>query len=584
MALRDLALQKKMLIAFLVTSLIPMIVLSSLFYTVSRSLLYQNANETAEVIIDRVAAELDLLLGESLELAASLAENSIIQRALEVNFSPEDVQYQLSRAAGRELLQVARARVPASTIYILGENGVFLSTAEIDLELNEYRNSYWYREILQNAFPPVLFPPHDGSYMNPEAGESLISLGFPIRDSISNARSGVVLLDLEERAVKDILTERLGSTGYLFVQYGRSGFTSSHDQAPDSDYLVRLANNSEISKELLAQKRELVILRNLEIGGFKLAAVIDLDILYQDSQFVGMIILITLMVTLGLVLFSAFWLSSSISGPILHLQELMSQAEAGDLMVRMRIPTGDTEIAQLARGFNRMIERIGTLLENIREDQVQLRKAELETLQAQINPHFLYNTLDSINWLSRDGRGDEIPELVSSLTTLFRKGISRGRELITVQDEIAHVESYLRIQSIRYRELIRYSVDAAPEAQMLYVPKIILQPLVENAIYHGLRKKGDPGTISIRCRCSRRYLLFEVEDTGLGMDEARIRGLEQRLAGDVNAPVESFGLLNVAERIRILCGDEYGLKIRSRLHEGTRVLLTLPLDLNEEAQ
>ena len=201
-----------------------------------------------------------------------------------------------------------------------------------------------------------------------------------------------------------------------------------------------------------------------------------------------------------------------------------------------------------------------------------MRKAELRALQAQINPHFLYNTLDSIGWMCEEERTREAVEMVNALAKLFRISISKGHEIITVEKELEHARSYLKIEKFRYKEQFSYSFDVEEDCLKYYCNKITLQPIIENAIYHGLDRMVDEGEIRISVKSRENHLIFVVEDNGIGMTEEQCREILEGTCGDKTG----IGIRNVNNRIKIYFGEEYGIQIYSELDEGTRVTITMP--------
>ncbi|MDC7233532.1 MAG: sensor histidine kinase [Spirochaetales bacterium] len=570
----------KLLFSFLLLSLLPLVLMSIVSVRLSYNMIYKSTQANAEMVIDRVQEELDALLQETLSVADSIAGNAIIQEALQGNFNPEHKQFALNAKAAQELLAIFQYRKELFGIAVIGENGQTLISTDRILQEEDFRRKYWYREVLQYPIPPVVFPPHPESYVFDTDAKSLFSLAIPVEDRQSSLRLGVILIDIEERVLKEMLHNRLGEWGYLFIQYNRSGFTSSINQAPDSEYLIRLANNEEIEQELLDRNREMVLIRDLTLNDVKLASVVSLVELTRDSRRIGSLLFVLILGSMILSILMASLLSSSIARPVHQMRSLMLLVQKGDLSVRMSDLSSD-ELGDLGRSFNQMVQRIDNLMENVKEDQIQLRKAELRTLQAQINPHFLYNTLDSINWLSREGRNEDIIAMVTSLTTLFRTGISRGQDMIPISAEISHIESYLTIQKIRYENRFIYEMDVDESVLNCMTLKLILQPLVENALYHGIKMKKGKGLISIRARKVNQLIILEVSDNGAGMSEERLLEVRQALEGtvrnsDVTEEKTVYGIKNVHDRLKIYYGDPYGLLIHSRAGEGTTVTLKIP--------
>lgn len=268
---------------------------------------------------------------------------------------------------------------------------------------------------------------------------------------------------------------------------------------------------------------------------------------------------------------------TGITEPIQKLCEVTRLAGRGDFAVRAQ-EESDDELAVLSASFNRMVEKIGHLVDDIRGEQINLRVTELKLLQAQINPHFLYNTLDAIIWLAEAGEKEHVVMMVSSLSDFFRTTLSKGRDYISIQEEEAHIRSYLQIQQFRYRDILEYDIRIPEELYQYQILKLTLQPLVENALYHGIKYKRGMGRILVTGEFEAGSLLFTVHDDGIGMDRRRLEHVQRLIKGelkDENEP-SGFGLFNVEQRIRLNYGQEYGLEIESEYGEWTKVKVRIP--------
>ncbi len=264
-----------------------------------------------------------------------------------------------------------------------------------------------------------------------------------------------------------------------------------------------------------------------------------------------------------------------ITRPIDALAEKAGRLGEGDFSVQP-INTKSAEIQTLDNGFNEMVGRINTLMEKQIEDQNYLHRTELELLQAQINPHFLYNTLDSIVILADSHRDEDVVKMVTSLSVFFRNSLSKGKDIITLRAEVNQVTSYLDIQKIRYSDILDYTICIPEELLEYAVPKLVLQPLVENAIYHGTKNKRGVGKITITGESRGEDMLLQVKDDGAGMDEEQLNTLRAGVYEDRHT---GLGLVNVHKRVKLYCGDEYGLSFDSVLGEGTTASILLPKTL-----
>ena len=266
-----------------------------------------------------------------------------------------------------------------------------------------------------------------------------------------------------------------------------------------------------------------------------------------------------------------------ITQPIQRLCEVTRQAGKGDFAVRAS-EDSNNELAVLGSSFNRMVEEIGKLVEDIRVEQLNLRATELKLLQAQINPHFLYNTLDTIVWLAEAGKKEEVVWMVSTLSNFFRTTLSKGRDYITVREEESHIRSYLEIQQFRYRDILKYEIQIPAELDEFMILKLTLQPLVENALYHGIKNKRGLGHIRVTGELDGEKLVFRVWDDGIGMTQERLAQVRQMIRGEVQSEDQSsgFGLFNVWQRLQLNYGIEYGLEIDSLYGEWTESRVTIP--------
>jgi len=219
--------------------------------------------------------------------------------------------------------------------------------------------------------------------------------------------------------------------------------------------------------------------------------------------------------------------------------------------------------------------------EQVTREQKQLRKAEFDLLQAQINPHFLYNTLDAIVWSAEAGNEKQVVKMVGSLSEFFRSSLNKGKEIVTIREELSHVRSYLEIQQIRYQDILDYEIDVPEELYVNEIPKITVQPVVENALYHGIKEKRGGGKISVTGREDGADYVITVSDNGIGMEPDRLQEVRDGLTDSSPDSKKIYGLYNVNQRIKLDFGDEYGLSIDSVYDEGTTVTIRLPKKSNE---
>lgn len=286
-----------------------------------------------------------------------------------------------------------------------------------------------------------------------------------------------------------------------------------------------------------------------------------------------MIIMVIAMILVGLII--SIFISNSISKPVKELSYITNQVAQGDLTVRSNIKNG-AEVKMLSDSLNIMIEKLSDLIETVKVEQSNLRETEIKLLQEQINPHFLYNTLDTIIWLAESGKQDDVVEVVGSLSKYFRTSLSKGKDLVTLSDEELHVCSYLQIQKVRYGDILEYEIDFPQNLSLCRIPKITLQPIVENALYHGIKNKRSKGKIQVIGRIKNDNIIIKVIDNGLGMTPERLKQVIESMQRKSEYNKDFYGLYNVNERIRMIFGSDYGLSIQSTYEVGTEVSICLP--------
>lgn len=285
------------------------------------------------------------------------------------------------------------------------------------------------------------------------------------------------------------------------------------------------------------------------------------------------VIIICILIAIAVIMIT--YIPRTISRPVNELCKVTEKAAEGDLSVRSHIEHG-AELKVLGKSFNVMIEKMSALIEHITLEQTRLREAELEILQMQINPHFLYNTLDTIVWLAEAGDNDQVVNMVEVLSDFFRATLNGGKEIVTIEEESRHISSYLQIQQVRYKDILDYSIQLPDEIAEVKIPKITLQPLVENALYHGIKNKRGRGQIKVYGYLKQDICVIVIADNGKGMSRDELESLNDRIRCQKEQEKESYGLYNVNERIRLRFGEEYGIRVYSELDVGTRVEVYLP--------
>lgn len=307
---------------------------------------------------------------------------------------------------------------------------------------------------------------------------------------------------------------------------------------------------------------------------WSIVSITPLDEITSENKNITKLIVVFGIICLFFAFAASYMLSYKISRPILKLVNIMNKIQSGDMSLRANFKATD-EIGMLGAGFNSLMDRINQLLEQIYIEQKLKRENEFKLLQSQIKPHFLYNTLETIISFIKLDLKDKAMATAKSLAGFYRISLSKGDDIITIKDEILLIENYLSIQKLRYVEYLDYKIEMDEEVYSYQIPKLTLQPLVENSIYHGLKQKTDKGMLEIRGYREENTVKIEVIDDGAGMDEELIVRILNKASNTHKS--SDFGLHSVNYRLKLLYGEQYGIKIESKLNEYTKVTVILPI-------
>ena len=391
--------------------------------------------------------------------------------------------------------------------------------------------------------------------------------------------TGILMADMRLEPLEDICRSvTLGDTGYLYILDDSGNIIYHPEQKLMS--LELISEENILSEDTQSEDQSMVLAQTIEGTNWKLtASVTSDDVAKYSTAFISRVTWVVIALTAG-VLLVALWLSMRIVQPLTDIQVSMQRIERNLDDNRMSLPEeGFAEYASLAHSYNVMLRRIRGLMQETVDRQEQLRRMEIGALQEQINPHFLYNTLDSIVRVMETGRTPEAIEMVQALAKLFRLSINNGDYFLTVEQEMDYARNYLTIQQVRYKKRFKYELYMDESIKDLPCPKIILQPLIENSLKHGMSDM--PGcTLIVRARQEGYNIVLSVEDDGLRIPPEKLKKLQEMLRDDSNIMVKKsrygIGLRNTNRRIKLLYGSDYGLAIESEVEERTCVTITFP--------
>lgn len=439
----------------------------------------------------------------------------------------------------------------------------------------ELRNNVIFEQMENQRFP-VWMESHEDPFFE---GKTRV-LTLLTKPASSDPTSGIyVLVNVKEESLRDYILENLGEDGGDILVMNRSGAIALDTESElamttESDFVSKLTGETGHFEYKHRGETYLVHYAGVFFpDNWTVVNIQSMGKLLKDVNRIRWLTVGTIMVFILLASVLSKKLTSVLLHPLIRLQQLMRRAEQNDLGVRYESAYRD-EFTQVGQRFNRMLEEIEALICNVKEAEMHKRKAEVKALQSQIDPHFLYNTLNTILWKSESGDHEEVREMIMSLSLLFRLGLNNGNELTTVRKEIEHVTQYLRIQKLCYEDLFDYDIQIA-DPSLLDEPilKLLLQPIVENAILHGFRDGVPGGVIRIAIKRTPSQFLIRVEDNGKGFDA---KAVQIRLA-EGPSQKGGYALRNVYDRLLLYYGKEASLGLDSVPYERTIVTIAIPL-------
>lgn len=547
---------------FLAVGLVVITVLSSAIYYFAADQLKNEAVSKTRDLLEMSGANITTYIGRIKGTSNIFANDPTLLQYLSAN--DESLLAELLARIG-VLLQNDPA---IKSIVVVSSDGRILSNEKnLDMSVSEdMMKQSWYMEAIHNTMP-VLTGARMQSFST-DKDNWVISVSTEITGP-AGENLGVLLVDMAYDVIEEPLRRLdLGTEGYVFLlnDKGEPVYHKDTSYFSDPDKKSRLAGILAAGDSYDQSQNLLTCQTSIENTGWTMVGVVSLDNLKLLKQQLFYAVLLTGGLLFAAVLLFGFLFTRRLAAPIAELEQGMREIEK---LAEISLHKNSCyEIELLADNYNQMLRRIRSLMDEISDKEETLRQAELNALVSQINPHFLYNTLGTIIWMAEFNDSAKVIALTKSLSAFFRLSLSGGREHITVADELDHVRQYLYIQKARYEDKLSYEITA-PETLLDYtVPKIILQPIVENSIYHGIKPLDGPSRITVTAAERGDLLIFTVTDNGVGFDPAA----DNR--GGVAGP-GSVGLRNVDERLKLYYGPDCGVRIDSAPGRGCTVKLTL---------
>ena len=570
--------QNSLIRAFAALIVFTIVLLGALSYYYLQKILIQNAEATTMQLVSQLNRIIENYIGYMDDIALMAVNNEDVRAFMRspANDSP------LLRAKIRSSFDAIRSvRKDIDSVFLITRDGRAIAATQRG-GLNPsvgLRDRFTELEVGVISGRATVSSAHVENLVD-DRYPWVISLVRDMGADPAEGSVGLIQVDLNYEIIAGLCRNiQLGSSGYVFI-LNRSGEIVYH---PRQQLIYGNLKSERIGDILALHEGNLgtvvdgrgilyTAVSSRETG-WTVVAVSYLDELFGASREAEYWFLMLSLLAFGAAIGVAYFISTNISRPIETLRRAMQAVESGNFDIDITV-SASNEVYQLARDCDIAVKKVRDLIaQNVREQELK-RKLELRTLQAQINPHFLYNTLDSIIWMIELGENERAIDMTSSLAKFFRLGVNRGSETISVKTEIEYVETYLAIQKQRYKDKLSYEVSFSPDLHDRQILKLLVQPLVENALYHGIKHKEGPGLIRITGERRADVIIIRISDNGVGMTAAQLEALT---SGQIEPSQSSgVGVRNVQERIRLYFGPDYGLQFESIPGTGTVVTIRIP--------
>jgi len=558
---------------YLLISLVVLSVFGLVVYFSVESIFLNQSLVTSEQTINTGGKYLELYVDRLASYSKLIATNSNTRNYLEYNLEEKQTEQLITN--------VLAADEYITTVIVVSKDGRVLSNEKaINMTVSDdMMNEHWYVEAMSSD--SISLTGAKMTAFSMDKSNWVISSATQVIDGFGN-HLGVVIIDFSYQGIEDLLNQiSLGSEGYTFiinsknqiVYHPDSAFYTEQEKA--NEVIEMTLMNEGYHKEMNKSSHQV----SIKGSDWKLIGVVSLDELNLFRNQLLDTLLFTFILMIIVIVASGAYFGIVITKPIKELEGAMAEFDQKSPKF-VNVDVKMVEIKSLAQHYNQMVKRVLSLMDEIEKNQKYLRTYEIKALHSQINPHFLYNTLDTIIWMAEFEETDSVIEITKSLASFFRLSLSKGRDVVRLKDELNHVKEYLSIQKQRYSDKLDYVINVNEEVNNYQVPKIILQPIVENAIYYGIKEQTDLGTVKIEVFNKDKFILIEISDNGRGITADKLIEINEKLKYGTLSYIESdgsgIGITNVAKRLKLFYDHEDLLRIDSEFNKGTKVTIKIP--------
>ncbi len=558
------------------------ILMSISIYNYSQTIIRDEISGLNSAVLKQASDSVSNVIADSINLCNKLAYDSKLIEFLESN--PDNINEKKAMSTYManmisDYIWSQNSHKNLFEAYVIGYNGVNFTTYSSKYNITDVYDNPRYKMAFNGSREAVLV----NTFLDPEES-SVYRYAFQvvreIRDHITGKPCGFVIINISEKVLFDSFDDLINEDKKIVLVDQDGSVLSSKDKRLIGTKYASFneLHNSELKERGYESYKNstgtyLMFYNRIQGTNWYILEEMQMNKAFAPLQSIKTFVLIITTVCVIIISFLSRYFANKTSEPVVSIRNKMEQVTRGDLSVRADVKNGD-EFGQISQSFNEMVQQIEYLLSSVKEEERKKRLAELDFLRAQINPHFIYNTLSSIRFYVEMNKNEKAEEMIYHFSKILRKTLSRSNEFITIRDEINSIDNYVKLQKLRYSDGFEVTYDISEDILDCTIPTFILQPIVENSIFYSVGK-DTPGLIGIYGSIEGDNIKFIVCDNGIGMSQKQIDETFKK-----ENSVNNVGLINVHERLQLNYGIEYGLKLISKHGEGTRVILTLPVQKN----
>ena len=572
--LRFSNIRTQMISYYILLLLISLLISSVLYQKFNQNLADDKIAEVSQQSLYAIQSNMETLFENISNYSQRVIASSMVQEVLKADFTYDGFVHS-NQSIQKVMNEIFLAESNVSSIYLFRNDDLHYSVEfqKTNIHAVSIKSTSWYQEVIEKRGGLIWQINAGGLLITQPDGEQYLTLIRVVNDLNTSEQIGVVMINIPISQIKKLYEHSVDGKIFDLMVVREDAKLIQFE----NDELRQFAESTEFQSNKVGTLIKTIsgkrfVFDKIEADGWEYVTALSISERPNPYSAVNRVLIPIIAFNFVFIVIGFIWITRSIIYPIISMLRSMAKAETGDYQP-VQLHQKSNEIRQLQDRYNRLINTVKQSLERVNEEQSLRRKLELDILHQQIKPHFLYNALESAGYKALAGEREETYQLITALAQYYRLSLSKGNEIISLKEEFEITKNYLMIQNMRYPGMFDYIHELSNELENMSIPKLTIQPLVENALYHGIRPMGQPGTIAVSAVLQGNVVILSIKDDGIGISEEKIKSIgEDRLIQNAS----SFGLRGTITRLRLYYGERISYEIRSSSGNGTLIIIKIP--------